>query len=60
MYTREKPYSCDICQKYYADSSGLSQHNKTAAHLETMKSKNIPISQSSFVDCDKSIKEEDI
>ena len=25
-----------------------------------MKSKNIPLSQSSFVDCDKSIKEEDI
>ena len=46
----------------HAQSSALSRHNKTAAHIESMKSKNtnIPITQSSFVDCGETIKEEDI
>ena len=62
MHTGEKKYSCLVCQKSYFQSSGLSKHNKTAAHIERMKSRNtnIPLTQSSFIDCDESIKEEDI
>ena len=66
MHTRlhagEKPFSCDVCQKSYYKSSVLSYHNNTAAHIERMKCKNtnIPLNQSSFVDCGESIKIEDI
>jgi uncharacterized Zn-finger protein len=62
VHTGVKPFSCDVCQKSYAKSSDLSRHNKTAAHIERMKSKNIniPPRQSSFVGCGESIKEEDI
>ena len=44
----------------YVRNHILSKHNKTAAHLERIKSKNILLTQSSFVDCGESIKEEDI
>ena len=52
----------DVCQKSYAQSSTLYTHNKTAAHIERMKSKNtnVSLTQSNFVDCSESIKEEDI
>ena len=51
-----------VCQKSYTLSSSLSKHNKTAGHIERMKSKNkdFPLTQSSFVDCGETIKEEDI
>ena len=62
VHTGKKPYSCDVCQKSYGQRSGLYQHNKTASHIERMKSKNTDMhhTQSSFIDCDESIKEEDI
>ena len=62
LHSEEKPYSCDVCQKSYAQFASLSFHIKTAAHTKRMKSKktNLPLNQSSFVDCGEPIKEEDI
>ena len=56
----ENPYPCDFCQKSYAQNVDLSRHYKTAAHITRIKSKNtnLPYTQSSFVDCDKSIKKD--
>jgi hypothetical protein len=62
VHTGEQPYSCDVCQKSYGHFSALSSHNKTAAHIQRMKSRktNLPLNQPSFVDCGEPIKEEDI
>ena len=62
MHTGEKPFSCNVCQKSYAHSNALSKHNKTAAHMEKIKSKNtnIPLTQSNFIDCGETVKVEDI
>ena len=62
VHTGKKPYSCEICQKSYGQRSGLYQHNKTAAHIERIKSKNTdtPHTESRFWDCGESVKEEDI
>ena len=40
VHIKEKPYSCDVCQKLYAQNADLSRHNKTAAHITRIKSKN--------------------
>ena len=57
-----KFFSCSVCHKSFAKNSKLFKHKKSASHLERMKSinTNIPLAQSSFVDWDESIKEEDI
>ena len=60
VHTGEKHYSCDICQKSYAQSYELSRNNKTAAHFEKMKRKILikSLNQSSLVYFGEFIKEE--
>ena len=62
IHTIIKPFSCDLCQKSFSQSFHLTQHDKTSAHLKKVKSRNNDSSyyKNNFVDCDESIKEEDI
>ena len=62
LHTGENHFSCDVCHKSYTQSYKLSHHNKSAAHIERMKCQNtnIPLTQTSFVDCGGTIKVEDI
>ena len=50
----KKPFTCELCQKYFNTSSDLSKHNKSAKHIKKLEStKNAvpPSTSTSFVDC---------
>merc|ERR1719354_694989 len=56
-HTGERPYSCKLCDKHYTSSSQLSKHNKSAKHLDLIKS-NSNTAPTPFFNCGEVIKEE--
>lgn len=43
LHTGEKPYQCDVCKRYFADSSNLTKHKKI--HLNSKLIKQVKIEE---------------
>jgi uncharacterized Zn-finger protein len=59
-HTGIRPYSCDICIVSYTNQAQLYKHNKSVKHLKKIEDMNKQTTNIDHVDCDKSIKDEDI
>ena len=57
IHTGSKPYSCDLCQMKFYDTSSLMKHKKSAQHVKKIKSKNevLPSASCSFVECESNV-----